>query len=188
MDYRGQNINLKQVICLIIYYGLAQYLPISYKPLGRLLFAKHIRYFLCKQIFKSIGINVNIEKKSYFGSGLGVQIGDNSGIGVSCRIPDEIIIGKDVMMGPGCHIFSSNHNFNRKDIPIRLQGYQQNKLTVIDDDVWIGQNVTFTPGRHVAKGSVIGACTLLCKDFPEYSVVGGNPSKLISVRGMNNEI
>ena len=35
------------------------------------------------------------------------------------------------------------------------------KQTIIEVDVWKGKNVTMTPGRHVAKGTVIGACRLL---------------------------
>ena len=60
--------------------------------------------------------------------------------------------------------------------------FTEKKTTIIEDDVWIGQNVYITPGRHIKKGTIIGACCLLCKDFPEYSVVGGNPSKLIKSR------
>ena len=62
------------------------------------------------------------------------------------------------------------------------QGYTPPRQTIIGDDVWIGRQVTMTPGRTISKGSVIGACCLLCKDFPEYSVIGGNPSKLIKNR------
>ena len=64
------------------------------------------------------------------------------------------------------------------DIPMISQGYSEPKQTIIEDDVWIGRNVTFTPGRHVAKGSIVAACTVLCKDFPAYSIIGGNPCLL----------
>jgi maltose O-acetyltransferase len=56
------------------------------------------------------------------------------------------------------------------------------KKTVIEDDVWIGQNVIFTPDRYVKKGSIIAAGCVLSKDFPEYSIIGGNPPRLIGAR------
>jgi acetyltransferase-like isoleucine patch superfamily enzyme len=56
------------------------------------------------------------------------------------------------------------------------------KQTVIENDVWIGRQCIFTPGRIVRTGTIIAAGTVLCKDFPEYSIVGGNPSKLIKSR------
>lgn len=52
----------------------------------------------------------------------------------------------------------------------------------IGNDVWIGRETLFTPGRTVADGTVIAARTLVCKDVPAYSVIGGNPSRLIKSR------
>ena len=85
-------------------------------------------------------------------------------------------------MGPLVFILAQNHRIDRTDITMQEQGYTPARQTVIGDDVWIGRQVTMTPGRKIAKGTVIGACCLLCKDFPEYSVVGGNPSRLIKSR------
>jgi maltose O-acetyltransferase len=63
-----------------------------------------------------------------------------------------------------------------------FKGNGSNILTVIEDDVWIGMNVLITPGRYIKKGSIIAAGCVLCKNFPEYSIIGGNPSKLIKSR------
>lgn len=63
-----------------------------------------------------------------------------------------------------------------------FQGMTVRKTTIIGEDVWIGQNVTMTPGRHIARRSIIAVGCVLTKDFPEYSVVGGNPSKLLKSR------
>ena len=169
-------------IWLKIYYSIVIKLPINHSRLGKLIHSQSIRYIVCRKIFKSIGRGVNIEKGARFGNGFDVVIGDNSGIGVACVVPHNIIIGENVMMGPGCHILLRNHDFSRTDIPMISQGYSEPKQTIIEDDVWIGRNVTFTPGRHVAKGSIVAACTVLCKDFPAYSIIGGNPSKLIKNR------
>lgn len=167
---------------LIVYYSVIIYLPVNHSLIGKLFRTQSIRYFVCKHIFKKIGLNVNIEKGARFGNGFEVVIGDNSGIGVNSTIPHNIIIGDNVMMGPNCHILLRNHDFSNIDIPMIFQGYTESKQTIIEDDVWIGMNVLMTPGRHISKGSVIGGGTLLCKDFPPYSIIGGNPSKLIKSR------
>lgn len=173
-------------IYLYAYYGFARFLPASYTPIvGNI--ARWIRYQLCKRIFKKCGRNVNIERMAFFENGSGIEIGDNSGLGVNCVIPQNTIIGENVMMGPNCYIFRSNHAFNRIDIPMRLQGYSELKQTIIEDDVWIGRNVTITPGRIIKKGTIVGACCLLSKDFPEYSVIGGNPGEIIYNRKENNK-
>ena len=167
---------------LIFYYLFVQYLPANRTKLGRLLHTQQIRYYCCKHIFNQIGNNVNIERKANFGYGTELEIGDNSGLGINSIVPSNIKIGKNVMMGPNCCILNSNHIFDRIDIPMIEQGSVIGKRIIIEDDVWIGQNVIMTAGRHISKGSVIGAGCLLCKDFPEYSIVGGNPSKLIRSR------
>lgn len=182
MKIKGIEIRISAIICLALYYGFAQYLPLSHTGGGKILKSKKIRYFCCKRIFKKCGKNVNIERRANFGSGRGIEIGDNSGLGVRCQIPSNTIIGANVMMGPNCYILQANHDFSRTDIPMCKQGMLEPKQTIIEDDVWIGRQVTMTPGRHIAKGTIIGACCLLSKDFPEYSIVGGNPSKLIKTR------
>ena len=143
---------------------------------------KLIRRMCCKHIFKKCGSNVNIEHMANFGSGLDIEIGDNSGIGINACIPSNTKIGKNVMMGPNCYILATNHAFSRTDIPIIEQGYTPKKETIIEDDVWIGRDVLMTPGRVIKRGSIIAGGCVLCKDFPEYSIVGGNPSKLIKSR------
>lgn len=144
--------------------------------------SKSIRYQLVKRIFKVCGKNVNVERRASFGSGREIEIGDNSGIGINACIPANTKIGKNVMMGPNCYILGANHSFARTDIPMMQQGNTIRKQTIIGDDVWIGRNVTMTPGRIVKEGTIIGACCVLTKDFPEYSIIGGNPSKLIRSR------
>ena len=128
------------------------------------------------------GKNVNIEKGADFGSGFQLQIGNNSGLGINCRVPSNIIIGSDVMMGPECFILDANHSFENVEVPMINQGHAEKKQTIIEDDVWIGRDVLFTPGRVVKRGSIIGARCVLTKNFPEFSIIGGNPSRLIRSR------
>lgn len=177
-----RKISIKRLLFITLYYSLIKYLPANRTKIGKLLFTKQIRYFCCKHIFKTIGSNVNIERNATFGNGIEIEIGNNSGLVINCNVPNNIKIGNDVMMGPNCYILNSNHIFDRIDIPMIQQGSVIGNRIVIEDDVWIGQNVTITAGRHIAKGTIVGACCLLCKDFPSYSIIGGNPSKLIRSR------
>ncbi|MGX8716749.1 MAG: CatB-related O-acetyltransferase, partial [bacterium] len=54
--------------------------------------------------------------------------------------------------------------------------------TIIGNDVWIGYNVTIMPGVHIGDGAIIGTNALVTKDVEPYSIVGGNPAKLIRKR------
>lgn len=182
---------MKVFISKLIYRVVAMHLPKSDARLGIIkigTIASKLRYFLCRNIFEYCGKNVNIQKGENFGGGTHLSIGDNSGLGVNCVIPDGSIIGKDVMMGPNCFIHSRNHAFDRTDIPMRLQGYKESKPIIIDDDVWIGRDVTIMVGRHISKGTIVAANSVVTKDFPPYSVIGGNPAKLIKYRIQESDI
>ena len=173
--------SLMKILCLVLYYGIARYLPPSTIPyIGE--FCRKIRYCLCKHVFKKCGKHVNVEYLAYFGNGSEIEVGDFSNIGINCSIPNNTVIGNHVMMGPNCYILSNNHKTDRLDIPMCFQGHCETKQTIIGDDIWIGRDVLMTAGRNISNHSIIGAGCVLTKDFPEYSIIGGNPSKLIKYR------
>lgn len=181
MKIRGKDFSVQSILCLVLYYGIGYWLPESYSFMfGK--FARLFRLFLCRRIFKYCGKNVNIERKANFGSGLDIEIGDNSGLGINCTIPSNTKIGSNVMMGPNCYILPHNHKFDRIDVPMCKQGFLPKMQTVIGDDVWIGRDVLMTPGRNVKDGTIVAGGCVLCKDFPQYSIIGGNPSRLIKSR------
>lgn len=176
MRIKGDNVTVKQLFFLCLYYGFARYLP------SRHLRGKELRRWCCKHIFKHCGKNVNVERGAKFGTGVGISLGDNSGLGIRCDVPNNLTVGSNVMMGPSCTILDRNHVFDRTDIPMIQQGGTERKPTIIGDDVWIGCQVLIMPGRTIKTGSIVAGGCVLSKDFPEYSIVGGNPSKLIRAR------
>ena len=179
LKIRNKELEFKKLVCLMLYYGFAQYLPKSntYGNVGGV-----IRYALCKHIFKKCGKHVNIERKAFFASGIDIEIGDYSGIGINAHIHNGTIIGNYVMMGPNCFILEVNHDISDTTRPMCQQGMTEKKITRIGNDVWIGRDVHMTPGRTISDGSVIAMRSVLTKDFPPYSIVGGNPAKLIRYR------
>lgn len=169
-----------RLICLFLYYGLAQYLPPSYWFGGKLW--KALRGVLCRQLLGSCGKNVNIESRAFFHSGRNITIGDNSGIGINAFLSGRVIIGNNVMMGPDVVILTQNHKFDRLDIPMLEQGFKDEQPVTICDDVWIGVRTIILPGVTVGKGAIIAAGAVVTKDVPEYAIVGGNPARVIKMR------
>lgn len=168
-------------MCLSLYYGFATYLPDSYAPfVGKL--GNALRVFLCKRIFKKCGKIRTINRRVNFGSGRNIEMGDDSGIGANTEIPSGTIIGNNVMLSRRCFVLHRNHEFGRTDIPIIEQGFKECKKLVIEDDCWIGMNSLLTPGRYIRKGTIVAMGSVLTRDFPEYSIVGGNPAKFLKSR------
>lgn len=128
----------------------------------------------------SAGKSINIEKGATFSRRL--QLGNNSGLGINCKIQGTVTIGDNVMMGPDVLIYTTNHEFKDKDMPMRMQGYQKEKPVIIGNDVWIGSRVIILPGVHIGDGCVIGAGSVVTKNVPAYCVCAGNPAKVVKER------
>lgn len=170
-------------ILLFLYYVVAIHLPSSaIKTLHIGFISSSLRYILVKGLFLSCGNSVNIEKGASFGNGRLLIIGDRSGIGRNCLVASDTQIGSDVMMAPEVIIFSHNHKFDSLDISMNKQGVTESKPVIIESDVWIGQRAILMAGVRVGKGSIVAAGAVVTKDVLPYSIVGGNPAKLIKMR------
>ena len=167
---------------LFLYLMFLKHLPATdgRYPLAALI--RRWRSSVGKHLFDSCGVNVNIEKGANFGFGRGISLGNNSGLGINCKVRGPLVIGNDVMMGPDVMIFTSNHETSRTDIPMRLQGNTEVKCVRIEDDVWIGARAIILPGVKIGKGSVIAAGSIVTKEVEAYSIVGGSPAKVIKRR------
>ena len=164
------------------YHFLAKKLPISYNKFGGS--SKKFRYFLGKRIVAFCGVNVNFEKGAEFGSDL--VIGNNSGVGINCQISRGVSIGENVMMAPEVVILTTTHEYKKTNLPMIEQGHQKIKKVIIKNDVWIGQRSLILPGVIVEDGTIIGANSVVTKSFPPYSVIAGNPARIIKNRLKNS--
>lgn len=172
---------VKKLIGLVLYKCIGNYLP---KPDSKLrilgIASKKFRYMCAKMMFDKCGRNVNLCNKATVSTR--IEIGDNSGIGHRANITGKCIIGSNVIMAPECSIFTTNHNIDRVDIPIKYQGSSEERAVVIQDDVWIGYRVIILPGVEIGRGAVIGAGAVVSRNVPDYAVVVGNPARIVKYR------
>jgi acetyltransferase-like isoleucine patch superfamily enzyme len=133
----------------------------------------------------SIGRGTLIRPSGYYGGevGIGLRFGDRSSIGpggyIGCS--GRVVVGNDVMMGPGVSIFSEDHNFSSISATIKEQGVTRS-FAIIEDDVWIGSGSTITAGVTVGRGSVVAAGSVVTRDVAPYTLVGGVPARVIRDR------
>ena len=86
------------------------------------------------------------------------------------------------MMGTDVIIITRNPRFDRTDIPMMEQGFEEERPVYIGNDVWIGDRVLILPGVHIGDGSIIAAGAVVTKDVPPYSIVAGVPARKIRDR------
>lgn len=172
-------VKTKRLIFWLLYYLFARHLPRSHVLYS--FGARAIRAYVCKRLFRKFGNHVNIEPKVLFFNLSNSEIGDYSGIGMNSYV-GTIRIGKDVMIGEELIAISKNHNYANTQIPMREQGWQNDKPIIIEDDVWIGSRVILLPGVTIGKGAIVGAGSVVTKDVGENAIVAGNPAKEIKRR------
>ena len=109
---------------------------------------------------------------------------------------DRLIIGKFCQIAAGVEFVmnGANHQMNAvSTFPFyTLEGWNMNPPaqadlplkgdTVIDNDVWIGQNAVILPGAHIGDGAIIGANSVVGGDVAPYTVVIGNPARMLRKR------
>ena len=110
-------------------------------------------------------------------------IGNNVGIGQNCfiQVRGLVNIGNNVIFGPGVGIFSESHNHSNLKKYINEQG-ETRKGVIIEKGVWIGSGAIILDGVTVGNNSIIAAGSIVNKDVPSYTIVGGVPAKFIKNR------
>jgi acetyltransferase-like isoleucine patch superfamily enzyme len=142
-----------------------------------------VRYYARLDIFPfnkfSLGSKSIIEDFATINNGVGdVIIGNNCGIGISNVIIGPVTMGNYVMLAQNIVISGLNHGYEDVTLPPRAQKVVT-KPIIIQDNVWIGANCVVTAGVTIGKHAIIGAGSIVTKNIPDYSVVVGNPAKVI---------
>ncbi len=130
----------------------------------------------------AIAPGVKIYPSKFISFGNNVMVGRDVIISTSQSGGSPISIGDNVMIAHRTLIIGGNHEYSRTDIPINQQGEGRQAPIIIKEDVWIGANCIILSGITIGKGSIIGSGTVLTKSVPEYSIVVGNPGKVVKSR------
>lgn len=151
--------------------------------------AKRRRAFLQKGV--TLGLNTSISDDSTIGKY--TYIGNYSIVG-GATIGRYTSIGDNCTIGPGEHCISNiatSYLIYKDKIGIEYYDGDQGKRSggvSIGNDVWIGCNTVIRRGVKVGNGAVIGACSYVNKDVPEFAIVGGVPAKIIKYRFDKNKM
>jgi acetyltransferase-like isoleucine patch superfamily enzyme len=121
------------------------------------------------------------EEKIVLTLGNNIELNDYVHIGAI----NSIIIGNNVLIASKVFITDHNHgsysgnlNDDHPDTSPKARKWHSSPV-VIEDNVWIGENVSILPGIRIGKGSIIGAMSLVNRDIPSYSIAVGIPVKVI---------
>jgi acetyltransferase-like isoleucine patch superfamily enzyme len=173
--YRGYSLfySLKSMLFIFLY-DCVRFIPTPFGELARYLVLK----MFCKKIQSlwirggtafffpenvSIGKRVSINDNVFINAYGGVEIADNSGVAY------------------GSALISEDHDIDDPDIPMREQGKTGGKIT-LETNVWVASNCVILKNVTIGEGSVIAAGSVVTRSVPPYSIVGGNPARVIRRR------
>ena len=136
------------------------------------------REAIIREVFGKVGENCYIEPTFRCDYGYNISAGDNLYLNFDCIFLDiaPIQFGDNCFVGPRVCIYTVNHPL---DVGKRNQMLEQGKPVVIGDHVWIGGNSVINPGVKIGEGAVIASGSVVTKDVPPYTLVGGNPAHTI---------
>jgi acetyltransferase-like isoleucine patch superfamily enzyme len=112
-----------------------------------------------------------------------IRIGNFVSIGPFCFFASKshITIGSNVSIGSGTHLMAAGHAYDVPDIPI-IRQQRLSKGIVLDDGVWIGSGSKILDGVTIGRDSIVGAGSVVSKDVPAWSIVLGNPARVVQKR------
>lgn len=174
---------IKKFIGRVLYTMIGKHMPLSG---ARINFgSRKFRQFCAHLILDDCGKWVNIDKGATFGDK--IKLGNGTGIGANCCIPNGVTIGENGMMGIDVLMFTNEHRYDDLTIPMGRQGRTEIEPIVIGNDVWIGSRSLIMKGVHIGDGAIIAAGSVVTKDVPAYEIWGGNPAHFLKSRLDKNE-
>ena len=148
-----------------------------------------------KAMLKKCGKKVFIDGRSNI-MYKNVSLGNNVSIGKNCTFIcgiANIIVRDDVMFAPNVTVVTGSHRYDligktMKEVTEKEKLPENDQDVIFEGDNWIGSNAIILKGVTIGKGAIVGAGSIVTRNVPPYSIVGGNPAKVIKMRFTDEEI
>jgi acetyltransferase-like isoleucine patch superfamily enzyme len=153
------------------------------------LYIPHLMQALCEKKFKHFGEGAQFRPGAYAEACSKIEIGaevvirpgsflfaDPRSGGAGITIEDYVLLGSAI------HIYTNNHEFSKRGVPIAHQGYPEacdGDRVRICKGAWIGAAAIILPGVTIGENAVIGAGSVVTRSVPADSVSVGSPARVI---------
>jgi acetyltransferase-like isoleucine patch superfamily enzyme len=145
------------------------------------------RMLMLRPAFRSYGRHFIFDPDGHY-TFKTIEVGDDVSIGsraVLMAANSRIIIGSKVMFGPGVTVLGGDHNtssIGQYMYDVKDKRREDDQDVIIEDDVWIGAGAIILKGVRLGRGAVVAAGAIVNKPVLPYTIVGGVPAEVISMR------
>ena len=157
-------------------------LSYSYNHLIGSLPSRKLRLAYLKAYLATLGAGTSVQMGCRFLNGRKVHLGDRNVINFGCLFDGrhyKIQTGSDVSIGPEATILTLGHD------PQSPEFANKGGDVVIGDRAWIAYRAIVLPGITIGEGAVVGAGAVVTHDVEPYTMVGGNPARLLRRRSLD---
>lgn len=170
------------------FYKIGEIIEQAQKTLARLNGAYHtkeeIREIFSQLTDSEVDDSFEMLAPFYTDFGRNIKVGKNVFINQNCTFMDRggITIEDDVLIAPRVNLITTNHSIspqNRRDV--------ESRPIHIEKNVWIGANVTITPGVTIGENSIIAAGAVVTHDIPKNVIAAGVPAQVIKEIGKEDK-
>lgn len=143
-----------------------------------------LRYPIAFAKFEKYGGNIRLGSKGKIAKAEEIKLGSNIFIAPNFYISARrLSIGSNVLIGPNLLLEGEDHVFTNIGHTIwETRSIKEKGFNTIENDVWIGGNVTILKNVVIAEGTIVGAGSVVTKSLPPYSICVGIPCKPIKSR------
>lgn len=135
----------------------------------------------------ALGTESVIEDFATVNNGMGgVHIGARTLVGLGNVLIGPLRIGNDVIIAQNVVFSGLNHGYLDVSRPIKDQPCTTAEI-VVEDEVWIGANAVVTAGVRIGRHAVVAGGSVVTKDVPPYTIVGGNPARPLKQYSFDTE-
>ena len=140
-----------------------------------------------------IGSGVRLWAPQFLKFGVNLYLGHEVSIECNCIIGDNCLIANRVAF-----VGRNDHDYKSIGVPVRFSPWigggadgtenDSKNVVKVGDDVWIGYGAIIMTGVSIGKGTIVAAGSVVTRDTPDYSIVGGVPAKVLNSRFSDDEV
>lgn len=136
------------------------------------------RRFLVKMFGAEIGVGVHIYPGAKIWAPWNLVMGDRSCLadGVGCYNVAPIMIGDDVVISQDAYLCTATHDYNSAAFLLLVAPIG------IESHAWVAAGAFLSPGVTIHRGAVVGARSVITRSVTAWSVVAGNPARVVNTR------